>query len=107
MFGRDCEWEFIMMKAIDRNKFGSFLKNMRERRDVTQADLARKLGFGTSQFISNWERGICEPPMYAIPIIAEYLAIPKRKMVSELLELTKSSLERRFQGHKVWRSKSS
>ena len=38
------------------------LKEAREAKGLTQADLSEALGFTTPQFISNAERGICQIP---------------------------------------------
>ena len=95
------------MIIIGRNKFGSYLKRMRKKRNVTQADLAKELGYGSSQFVSNWERGLCNPPYHAIPSISKFLQIPERKMVSTILELTKLTIENHFQSQTIFKSKSS
>jgi transcriptional regulator with XRE-family HTH domain len=78
--------------------FGSFLKTARERRNITQSELAKKLGYSTSQFISNWERGLCDPPLDAIPEISQFLGISKKDVMSVILEQTKLDLEKRFSG---------
>ncbi len=36
---------------------GSFLRNAREKRGLSQGDVAQKLGLGSPQSISDWERG--------------------------------------------------
>ena len=80
--------------------FGTFLKEMREKRNITQSDLAKKLGYTTPQFISNWERGLCNPPLGAIPKISRVLGIPKKEVVAVILEQTKFDLEKRFSNNK-------
>ncbi len=75
---------------------GSYLKEIRQKRNITQAELAKKLGYTTSQFVSNWERGLCSPPLDSIVEISDFLAIPKSTIMGLILEQTKSELERRF-----------
>jgi transcriptional regulator with XRE-family HTH domain len=75
---------------------GSFLKEIRQKRNITQAELAKKLGYTTSQFVSNWERGLCSPPLDSIVEIANFLAIPKSTIMNLILEQTKVELEKRF-----------
>lgn len=48
----------------------------------TQAELADLLGY-TSQFVANWERGACSPPVHIFPKLVRILKIQE----SELLEL--------------------
>jgi transcriptional regulator with XRE-family HTH domain len=86
-------------KNISQKKFGSFgsyLKTAREKRNITQSELAKRLGYSTSQFISNWERGLCDPPLDAIPEISQFLGLSKRDVVSVILEQTKLDIEKRF-----------
>ena len=78
---------------------GTFLKDIRVKRNMTQAELAKKLGYTTSQFVSNWERGLCSPPLNSIPDIATILGISQkeiRDMMNLILEETRSELERRL-----------
>lgn len=37
-------------------------KQMREKRKMSQSDVAVKLKLKSSQFVSNWERNLCRPP---------------------------------------------
>lgn len=41
---------------------GKYLKLTRKSAGYTQTELAVKLGFGSGQFCSNWERGISSLP---------------------------------------------
>ncbi len=59
---------------------GAYLREARESKDISQGKLAKKLGIHV-QFISNWERGICEPPLHA------------RKKLFKELKLNKSHLQ--------------
>jgi transcriptional regulator with XRE-family HTH domain len=97
----------VSSKKINSQKkfgsFGSFLKNAREKRNVTQSELAKKLGYTTSQFISNWERGLCDPPMDAIPEISQFLGLSKRDVVTAILEQTKLNIESQFSRTKSFR----
>lgn len=42
---------------------GKILKDQRELRNLTQAQVAKLLGYKSAQFVSNWERGLAFPPI--------------------------------------------
>lgn len=44
-------------------KLNEFLKNKRIKEGITQRELSTDLGYSTCQFVSNWERGLCSPPL--------------------------------------------
>lgn len=51
---------------MDR-KTGRLLKLARIKADITQGELAKKLGYKSPQMVSNWERGACGlPPKKAL-----------------------------------------
>jgi len=52
-----------------------YLVKAREQSDFTQKDLAKKLGMASAQLISNWERGICAPPIKKISTLCSVLGI--------------------------------
>jgi transcriptional regulator with XRE-family HTH domain len=42
---------------------GKYLQEKRVDRDLSQGEVASKLGYSSPQFISNIERGLCAPPL--------------------------------------------
>lgn len=66
--------------------FGQWLKDCRERADVTQRELARALKYDSAQFISNIERGVALPPTEAVPIIAKILGIPRQRVLEQVYQ---------------------
>jgi transcriptional regulator with XRE-family HTH domain len=55
----------------DVKQFADFLKISREKVGLTQADVARSLGYSTAQFVSNWERGLSYPPLKSLRTLAK------------------------------------
>lgn len=55
----------------------SLIRDYRSLRGMGQLELAEKLGYGTSQFISNVERGICGFPLAKIKKLCKILVISK------------------------------
>lgn len=64
-----------------RKSVGAFLRAKRESAGLTQSDVSGELGYGTAQFVSNWERGISMPPMAALPKIAKLYKIEPKAMI--------------------------
>ena len=75
------------MKA-ESNKLAQFLKEKRSQSGLSQKDVASKLGYSTSQFISNWERGISQPPIHTLRTLALMYNIAAEQMFNVLLENT-------------------
>ncbi|MBS1970654.1 MAG: helix-turn-helix transcriptional regulator [Bdellovibrionales bacterium] len=65
-----------------------FLRESRMRAGLSQAQVARRLKYGTAQFISNWERGVSEPPLKAIKILAKIYNIPAEEIFEVVLRTT-------------------
>lgn len=47
------------MYEIDKEKFGTFLSQLRREKGMTQKDLAEKL-FVSDKAVSKWERGVSQ-----------------------------------------------
>ena len=63
---------------------GQFLREKRESRRLTQADVADKLGC-KSQFISNWERGAASPPWKMLKAVIKMYKISDKEIVRMLV----------------------
>lgn len=82
-----------MSKLMD---FSKYLKAERIKVGLSQAAVAKKLGYSSPQFISNWERGLARPPvkvikrlisMYRLDIdetVEVYMRLPAYKLRSAL-----------------------
>ncbi|KYG63703.1 transcriptional regulator [Bdellovibrio bacteriovorus] len=88
-----------------KNQLGNFLKEKRSAAGLSQADVAKKLGYSTSQFISNWERGLSTPPVSVLKILADMYEINPDSMLKAVLDSTIArvtiNLKRKFYGKKV------
>lgn len=84
------------------NKLAQFLKEKRTQSGLSQKDVATKLGYSTSQFISNWERGISQPPISTLRTLANMYNVSADQMFNVLLEETmvqvQSDLKKKFYG---------
>jgi len=70
-----------------------FLKEKRVLSGLSQKDVAEKLGYSTSQFISNWERGISHPPLNTLRSLSELYKIKPEDMFDVLLKATVAQVE--------------
>ncbi|WP_413291143.1 helix-turn-helix domain-containing protein [Bdellovibrio sp. HCB337] len=80
------------MSKADENKTVSklsvFLREKRMRADLSQAKVARILGYSTAQFVSNWERGISEPPLETLKVLAKLYSVSVDEMFEVVLKST-------------------
>ena len=53
----------------------TLLKRRRLQLHLKQKDIAFQLGYGSSQFVSNWERGISTPPLKSLRQLCDILEI--------------------------------
>ena len=74
---------FVQMsqKKVQRDEaIGDVIREARLAKGLSQGDLAALLGYGTSQFISDWERGVAAIPMRRLTEIALHLDINRDKL---------------------------
>jgi transcriptional regulator with XRE-family HTH domain len=64
---------------------GNYIKELRERRGLSQADVARSLGLRTAQSISNIERGVSPLPRAKIRRFADILGVRKGDIVEAVM----------------------
>lgn len=79
-----------------------FLKSKREGCGLTQIEVAKKLGYSSPQFISNWERSLSTPPMNKLKKLGEMYNVTGDEIFEVLLQETLKKVEheltRKFYG---------
>lgn len=68
------------------------IKDARKKSGLTQAELAKELGYTSPQFISNWTRGLAEPPPKVYKQLGALLDVPVEKLIRAHLEEYKQKL---------------
>ncbi len=68
--------------------FSRYIKQKRMDADLSQKDVAEKLGYSSPQFISNWERGLSTPPIKTVKKIAELYDVSIEEFSNLLLQDT-------------------
>lgn len=78
---------------LERELIGDFFKRKRIAAGLTQTFLAKKLGWTTSQFISNWERGLAIPPKKIINKLVELCKIDTKEMMNIYAEAARLEID--------------
>lgn len=69
------------MYEIDKEKFGSFLAQLRKERGMIQKELAEKL-YVTDKAVSKWERGLSLPDIALLQPLADILGVSVTELLS-------------------------
>lgn len=88
------------MVNVLMKKCGDFLRKSRENQKLSQSEVSSHLGYSTPQFISNWERGVSQPPVVIIKTLAKLYKIDAEVLfniiLDEQIEATRKSLRQKF-----------
>jgi transcriptional regulator with XRE-family HTH domain len=76
-----------------KNSLAEFLRTSRIDAGLSQRNVSKTLGYRTSQFISNWERGVSLPPGRALRQIAEIYEIQTEMLYDRLFIQAACKLE--------------
>lgn len=74
------------------NTIGQFIRMKREKKELSQTDISKRLKCH-HQFISNWERGVSNPPPSMWNTLCKVLDIEKDELKRELLKRDKQKYE--------------
>lgn len=67
-------------------KMGSLIRQYRERKNFTQLEFAKKLGYSTPQFVSLFERGLSKVPPAKLRKISEILDIDQNVFIQMITD---------------------
>lgn len=73
---------------------GQYLKAQRIKSRITQVKLGKALGYTCSQYISNYERGLSDPPLNKAGQICNLLDVDKKKYKALLLRQYRAKVEK-------------
>lgn len=80
----------------DNSEIARLLKKKRIEAGLTQSEVADMLGYTSSQFISNWERGLAKPPAFMLKSLAKIYKMDAKVLLDMLLESVTKNIEREF-----------
>ena len=90
----------IALPKGDQMKLGQLLKELREKAGLCQRQVAHGLGYGTPQFVSNWERGASNPPVTALKKLCRLYKTDANEVfelfLKETLAKTEADLRKTF-----------
>lgn len=88
-----------------KNMLSDFLKTKRISAGLSQKDVADRLGYTTPQFISNWERGVSQPPINVLKKLGEMYKVSAEELFDVTLNTTvqqvTQDLRRKFANSKA------
>ncbi|OFZ29711.1 MAG: hypothetical protein A2622_10845 [Bdellovibrionales bacterium RIFCSPHIGHO2_01_FULL_40_29] len=74
------------MSNINKD-LGQLVREYRTKANMTQLELANKLGYESMQFVSLFERGLSKIPLKVIGKLVIILGIPEKKITKTLVEV--------------------
>lgn len=86
----------MAMSKKSYKNIGKYLKSQREKAGFSQREVAEKLGYTTAQFVSNWERGLINPPVKTMATLINLYKIPKKEFTDILVNEYKNTLQDAF-----------
>ena len=79
-----------------KGQLADFLKERRLQAGLTQSEVATRLGYSSPQFVSNWERGLANPPVFVLKDVTKMYKVPADQMFDLLVEEVKKNLHKEF-----------
>ncbi len=80
----------------NRTQLAAFLKKKRVEVGLTQSEVASALGYSSPQFVSNWERGLANPPVFILRHLTKLYKVPVDEMFEKLRQEVERDLHREF-----------
>jgi transcriptional regulator with XRE-family HTH domain len=77
---------------LNKEAFGTMLAQARVNAGISQIALAKKMGYSSPQYVSNWERGICGPPLDKLHVLSKSLRINPEIILDMILTETEDYL---------------
>lgn len=86
--------------AGKKSNFAEFLRDSRTKAGLSQIEVAKDLGYSTSQFISNWERELAAPPVKVLKRLGKLYSVSADKLLGMLIDHNEQNLRRQFRQSK-------
>lgn len=67
-------------------QLGKYLKSARLKAGLSQHFVSKKLSLTSPQFVSNFERGLCSPPLKQLKKLVTLYKIPPQEIIELLIQ---------------------
>ncbi len=81
-------------------ELGVLVREYRLKANMTQLELANKLGYESMQFVSLFERGLSKIPSKVIGKLIIILGVPEKKIVKNLVDIFTADLTKQIEDGK-------
>ncbi len=78
-------------------KMGLYLREKRESKGLTQAQVAVQLGYGSPQFISNIERGVSRVPLKSLKNFINLYELQANEVIEVILDEKRDQLKNQLE----------
>ncbi|GIL16709.1 MAG: hypothetical protein BroJett040_04600 [Oligoflexia bacterium] len=78
-------------------ELGALVREYRQKANMTQLDLAQKLGYDSTQFVSLFERGLSKVPFNVLGQLVIILGIPEKKVMKTLLDAYETEVKEKME----------
>jgi transcriptional regulator with XRE-family HTH domain len=79
-------------KKAELEAIGDYLRRKREANGLTQYFVAQKLGYSSSQFVSNVERGLSSVPLKALKVLVDLYKLNPDEVIELILSRKRERL---------------
>lgn len=79
---------------MTRKEFGKYLRDHRKEAGLSQMTIAKKLGYGSPQFISNCERGLCMPSLRGLKIMCDIYGMNRAMVGEDLISVYRAKIRK-------------
>lgn len=87
-----------MSRAPSKFEFSTYVKGLRLKAGLTQSDVAKELKYANSQFVSNWERGLCLPAVSTIPQLSKLFGVSAKALFNKYMLSLREELWKKASG---------
>ncbi len=79
-----------------KQKINEFFRQKRIEANLTQKNIADHFELGSTQFVSNWERGLCLPPNNYLPDLCKLYKMSKNEVIQAIIGHREEELQALF-----------
>ena len=73
-------------------ELGILIRDHREKKGLTQFDVAQNLGYDSAQFVSLFERGLAKVPLEILGRLIVLLSLPEKRVMNALMDAYKNEV---------------